>query len=244
MINPDAELNRLRWRLHDLGWSTLDVDAIITQAESDIDQIIVDIVSDSVAKATDYAIDLGAEEFIEDMQLEEFSGFYRITTITGRTDFSQPEKKMLPHLLQNAETNPETGIRSKVIPVGGKSSKKDIFSVMRSRQSEITAKREELILNAARSDRANMMAARFRDIVDSSLAARRQEKQSRLTSNTGQSEIEFRTASSTQDPENSWVIPAKEMDMTGFLMSLNAEMQEALNYAVPRLINIYIENYS
>ena len=243
MVNPDAELNRLRWRLHDLGWSYSDVDAIIEQAEADVDQIIVDVVTDAVAKATDYAIDLGAEEFIEDMEVEEFGGFYRITTASGRTDFSEPEKKMLPHLLQNAEANPETGIKSKVIPVGARGSKKDIFSVMRARQSEITAKREELLLNTARSDRAAMMAARFRDIIDSSLATRRQERQAQNTRMDG-SEVKFRTASSTQDPENDWVIPAKEMDMTGFLMSLNTEMQEAVNYAIPRLVNIYIDNYS
>ena len=245
MINPDAELNRLRWRLQDAGWDYREIDDIVDDASNDINELILDIVSNGVAEATDYAQDIGAEEFIEEMDIEEAHGFFRIGTISGKLDYSTPKRQMLQDLLQGAEENPETGIKSKVIPVGSSSKSKvpgDIFSVMQERQARIDEARATLISNNLdkRSARANVMASRFRDILKQNLVSKRRDQEVRVPTK----DIEFRTVSSEQDPETQWVYPAKELDLTGYIMDLNQRMADTMMDVVPRLIDAYVEEYS
>jgi hypothetical protein len=56
-------------------------------------------------------------------------------------------------------------------------------------------------------------------------------------------DITFRTASSEQDPETDWVYPAKELDLTGYIMDLNSRMSDTMSDVVPKLIETYIEEY-
>jgi hypothetical protein len=246
MINPDAELDRLRWRLQDSGWEYSEIETIVDEASGDVNELILDIVSNAVAEATDYAQDLGADDFIEEMDVQEAHGFFRISTISGKTDYSTPERQMLLDLLRNAKENPETGIKSRVIPVGAGSGKNkvmgDIFSVMKDRQAKIDQARSALIDNNMnnRSERAVAMASRFRDILGRNLADKRTEQKVQ----TPKKDITFRTVSSEQNPAEDWVYPAKEMDLTGYLMDLNKRMEDSMVGVIPRLIDTYIEEYS
>ena len=78
MVNPDAELHRLRYTLSNSGWSIGEIDQIVDEASRDVNELILDIVSNAVAQATDYAQDIGAEEFMCDLINLEHAFDYNI----------------------------------------------------------------------------------------------------------------------------------------------------------------------
>lgn len=240
---PDAELNRLRSSLYGYGWEAQEIDQIIDQASSDVNLLILDVVENAVADAVDYAQQLGAEDFIDQIDIQESGGYYRVWTINGVTDFSTPEREMLPDLLKNAPENPNTGNKNKVIPVGSKKITQfgDIFSVMQDRQRQLDEARASLLQSNKdnRSVRANQVATQFRSILHRNLKAKKAERQ--INEQSG--ERKFRTASSKQDPSESWVYPAKDMNMLPYLMDLNARIVNTLDYAITELINSYIIEY-
>ena len=55
---------------------------------------------------------------------------------------------------------------------------------------------------------------------------------------------EFRTASEKQDPDTTWVIPAKEMDMTGYLMDMNKRIQENIYQSVAFIVESYEKEFA
>ena len=245
MINPDAEISRLRSYLDQRDWMPAEIDDILDLASNDINEIILDIVSNAVAEATDYALDLGAEEFIEDMDVIEVGGGFMISTLSGKTDFSIPERKMLNDLLKNAKVSKD-GNRYKVIPVGGTESSqqpRDIFTVMRNRDSMLQEARATLNNESLdrRSARAQTMASHFRNIISSKLKERviprDRQVETRVKPN-------FRTASDKQDENTQWVIPAKEMDMTGYLMDMNKRIQESIYSSVMFIVESYEKEFA
>lgn len=245
MINPDAEINRLRSYLGQRNWMPNEIDGILDLASNDINEIILDIVSNAVAEATDYAMDIGAEEFIEDLDVIEVGGGFMISTVSGKTDYSIPERKMLNNLLKNAEVS-EDGNRYKVIPVGGikkTSQSRDIFSVMRQRDSVLQEARSALNNQALnnRSARAQTMAGHFRNIIANKMSERMVSKP-RVTET--RVKPEFRTASDKQDENTQWVIPAKEMDLTGYLMDMNKRIQDSIYSSVMFIIESYEKEFA
>ena len=245
MATPDSELYRLRTNLYGSGWEMDEIDQILDQASKDVNEIILDVVENAVAEAVDYAQELGAEDFINEIDVQESGGYFRIGTISGTTNFSTPAREMLPDLIKNAPENPNTGNKNQAIPIGAGSNKMygDIFSVMRERQSRITEARASLVESKEnhRSNRAAQMASQFRSVLQRNLAAKRTERQVPKNSSVN---IEFKTASSTQDPSKSWVYPAKEMDMTGYLMDLNSNIYNTIDSTLSQLIDSYIEEYA
>lgn len=244
MLDYGNELSRLRHYLNNRDWTYAEIEEIIQLAARDIDDTVVDIVSNAIAETTEYAVDLGAEEFIEDMDVVEMGGGFMIATKSGRTDYSLPERKMLPSLLKNAEVS-EDGTRYKKIPVGGKSKRqmpRDIFTMMQQKQEAIRKARDDLrhYHEELRSSRANQMVQQFRG----TLQKRLEESRAQMKSNPAPKDVEIRTASEKQDPNTSWVIPAREMDMTGYIMDMNRRIQESINYSIDLIIDSYEKEFA
>ena len=245
MINPDAEVNRLRSWLGGQGWMPTEINDICDLAANDINEIILDIVSNAVAEATDYAMDLGAEEFVEDMDVIESGGGFMVTTRSGKTDYSTPERKMLNDLLKNADIS-EDGDRYKVVPVGGKTTvtqPRDIFTVLQQRDSVLQEARQTLNQQGLekRSAKAQTMAGHFRGIISKKLDERMAALKDRKTEVRGTPE--FRTVSDKQDENQSWVIPAKELDMTGYLMDMNRRVQDSVYSSVMFIVESYEKEF-
>jgi hypothetical protein len=246
MVNADAELNSLRMYLLDgRGWTPQEVEQICDLASRDMNEVMLDVVSNAVAEATDYAIEIGADEFVEDMDVISVGGTFMITTLSGSADYSTPEKQMLPHLLKNAERSPTTGNRYKVIPVGSTNTTsipKSSFGVAQERQKRLREARDVLAQNTQdkRSARADAMVNKFREVMHRNLAVK-QEKQEAVHSN---SDVTFRTATDKQNPSTDWVIPAKEMNLTGYLMELNKRVQDSIEQSVLYIVNSYKEEYA
>lgn len=246
MINADAEISRLRTYLLDRGWYDTEIEDICDLASRDINEVILEVVSNAVAEATEHAEELGAEEFIEEMDVVEVGNSFMITTLSGKTDFSIPERKMLPDLVKNGEIS-EDGNRYKVIPVGKKkeiSRPMNIFSdLQQKQQAQQEARRSLLESNMdMRSARAQHMAGHFKQVISRRLNDIHSRRISKVEEKSD--DIQFRTASEKQDPNTQWVIPAVKMDMTGYLMDMNRRIDDTIRDSVIYIIDSYKEEFS
>lgn len=243
MLNPDAEINRLRSHLMMKQIDMADVDQVCDAASQDVNSAILTIVSEAMVEAAEYAAEIGADEFIDDVDVAEIGGSYNIITRSGQTNYSQPEIKNLPNLLKNAKTA-EDGSRYKVIPLDDNNEKRvgnSIFEDQRALQSKIQAARDAVASNLriGQSPRTNQMTERFREMVKQNLPARKSfYSLDRVKQNSTQ-KPRFATASSKQDPETSWVIPARDLDMTGYLMDINSRMQQDIFDTVNTIVREY-----
>lgn len=250
MLNPDAEINRFRSSLMAKGIDYEQIDMVVDAVSTDINEAILDVVASAMEDTAIYAADLGAEEFIEEMDLQEIGGSFQIVTISGKTDYSTPKTQMLPHLIKNGEIA-EDGSKYKVIPMreGKKESGtigKSIFESQQALQKSIQMARESLRngLRQGQSPRATEMTQRFREIARQRVAARKSfyslpKLSTGGTSTSPEPTPEFRTASSKQDPNTQWVIPARDLDMTGFLMDINKRIQDEIYHSVNTIISEY-----
>lgn len=236
MINPDAQINMLRSYLTSKGLDYNQVDTIADSANMDINNAILDVVTEAVEQAVNYALDIGAEEFLSDMDLLNIGGSFQIVTKSGRTDYSVDEREMLPHLLKNAKIAKD-GSRYKHIPMRPSHSKvqgRSIFEDQRALQSKIDTARANIKneLNGSRMS-ATAVAQRFMNSVMINTPQR-----SKYT-NRSSGAVSFRTASSKQNPKNDWVLPKKERDMTGFLVDINRNIEHSIDENIRYIIKEY-----
>lgn len=218
-------LMNLKYKLESLGLSADQVTSIVNEAASEIQQATQSIVEKAVYEAEDYGSSIGAEEFLSQIKLDANSGYIEISTESGQTDFSEAPFPMLPWLLSKSKTAKD-GSRYRVVPIGGISSKpkpvpqaKDIASGLSAMSAEI----------APATSMAEAMAAAFGLGASASITERQRPVSTEKP--------EFRTASSKQDASKQWVLPAKDLDMTGTLMTLNATIRYEIDKACDEIIS-------
>lgn len=244
MINADFELNQLRWTLKET-YLDEEVDFIVDQASQNVNEVILDVVANAVAEAVSYAELYNIDDFIKEMNVVDTGSSFQITTTSGRTDFSVPAIEMLPHLLKSANISKD-GTRYKVIPIQEKSGitgSTNSADMLKQQQAAITQARDSLKQNKANgtSARASSMASDFRNALARNMAAQR--SATTKTPSKGTGPVQFRTATSLQDPKTKWVLPKKDMDMTHFLWDLNHQMQATIDESVMMIIKSYREEY-
>lgn len=240
MINPDLELDRLRWNLQSKEWMPHEVDQIVDLAAEEINNIILDVVSNASATAISHAEIIGAQDFIMDVDIAQEGFMYVIKTRSGKTDFSIPRTENLPNLLKNGKPTKDGG-RYKIIPIREKKIKVGLssFEVMYEQQRQVDSARGALIENNRnnRSARANMMADQFKQGLARTISGKRFEKAEEM------GPVSFRTASSKQDKTTQWVIPEIDRDMTQYLLDLNDRIKETVESAVITIIASYEQEY-
>ena len=215
----------------------------------EMNEVILEIVDNAVAEAVEQAIELGADNFVEELDVTESGGSWRIITVSGKTDFSVPEFPMKESLLKNAKVG-KNGKRSKVIPVGKPSKAPAIitstFQVQQERQRVVAAAKESLQGSAGR-DRAGWTGSMVSDY-KTRLARNVQQRKDFYSGRRSsikkqiQEETSFRTI--TDDtPDESWVRPARELDMTGFLMELNSRIEGSIDMMVTTIAEQYMDQF-
>jgi hypothetical protein len=217
----------LRYRLKSIGLDANEIDSIVEEASEEIRSATLAIVEKAVYEAEDYGSSIGAEEFLSQIRLDASSGYIEISTDSGKTDFSTPPFPMLPWLLNKAKVAKD-GSRYRVVPVGGDSSNpkpvlpaKDIASGLQAMSTE----------NFSISNMAERMTEAFGLGASSSITDRQRPVSSEKP--------EFRVASSKQDAARQWVAPARSLDMTGTLMTLNATIRSEIDSECEKILNKY-----
>ena len=251
MINPDAEVERLRWFLR--GSTQIEdqfINEICDMASSEMGEIILEIVDNAVAEAIDYAAEIGCHEFIEEIDVIDSGNSYRIHTTTGKTNFSVPEFPMKESLLKNADVTAD-GKRYKVIPVGAPSPTPrpnftSSFQVQQARQSLIQEARESMKDDPGqrRSSWSKSLTENYRSRLEASVQRRKQfySKQRKQIKSDISKQVEFRTITEGT-PDDMWVRPARELDMTGFLMDLNSRIESTMDQTIRTVADQYIEQF-
>lgn len=239
-MGVQLDIERLRFDLSQSGMNSQDVFRICDDVTKEINEYIANLISNAITEAIDHALNIGADDFIDDIQvLEDSNGIYQISSRTGNLDYSQDPKEMLPHLLKNADIN-QHGDRYKIIPIQQKSNQVEhsMFSMMQKRQ-DLQDDARDALRDRAMSKRAGLVETINSNLAKQAFIA----KTEREARNEKSGDVEFRTASSRQDASKSWVIPAKEADMTDFIKELNMTILQQSNDGIDSIINEYYSIY-
>jgi hypothetical protein len=239
-VSVRLHIERLRTELSLTGISGLESQYICDEAEDRINEVILSVVSNAVNSAIDYAISIGANDFVEDVRIvPDSNGLYQISTHSGILDYSKPEQQMLSKLLTNANVSAD-GHRYKVIPIEQKENRveQSMFSMLQNRQNAIDNSRAALREQAS-NRKLDIGSALRESIAQQASAARAMREVAK--SKTGHTE--FRTASDRQDPLKAWVIPEKEADMTDYIQDVNEGITNQSNQAISEIMDSYYSSY-
>jgi len=226
-------ISNLRFRLA-ASYSTYDVDAIADSFSEEINLSTLDIVKNYTDSAINYAYSIGAKEFVHDINIIEKADGFEISTLSGKTDFSIPEIKNLPNLLKNGKTGKDGNVYKK-IPMKKKRATTSMQQAVDTNLLQGNARAQLVDKGVNSTNKITAMVESF------SQQLRNQVRPTERAENT--TVDSFRTASSKQDPNTSWVIPKKDMDMTSFLRDLNHSMAGDIANTISSIIEKYEREY-
>jgi hypothetical protein len=228
MTNKGLELARLKSFLENSNLDYFEINGIIEEASESIDEALDELIQVALEDVLSYADSMGAYDFLEDIYVRD-NGFYKeISSTTGSFFFSKPEVKNLPNLLKGGKTAKD-GTQYKVIPVG-KPNLTSSIDAMRAKQSVQQEVRKNLN-SSVLEDRANQIGDRFRQRIEDRMQKRRE----RMAN-----QNEFRTATSKQDSNESWVIPKRDFDLTEYVDNINSDLAQSSELVIINIVDSYI----
>jgi len=223
-------------------YSLSDVQSLCDDCLHEINSLILDISSNGIKSAIDAALEMGADDFVDDVSVvQDVNGFGLISTHSGNMDYTRSEKQMLPSLLKNAKTSKD-GHRYKVIPIREKPQQ---IAISMFEQMRIQQDANDLAKNSLRArgqERRNEVAGALQQ----TLELQRQAASAislKEFSHDGGGVPEFRTASDRQDPATAWVIPEKNMDLTDTIRDINASIVSQCEQAIAETVQSYYDRY-
>ena len=227
MINIQIELDRLRQNLRFKGLSEEAVSEIVDQASVEIHSSLIDMAYDALSSLEQLGIASKAPKFAADIELQISPSDIHLDTKSGRHDYSEPSRQMLPNLLKNAKVAKD-GSLYKRIPMKTKSvNPAGLIDAQRALHDINNAKREAMKDQAARSaslPMANVSAGpemkRFFDDRRSAQVTKTQ----------------FKTASSKQSPDVSWVHPGRELDFSRDIHNANSDIDAKASLIIADII--------
>lgn len=214
MINLFLELEKLRALLTNKGIDRDTVDSIVKQAEAEIAAALREQLDSAVELAVQSGVQKDSPEFINEVRPRPDA--FVIETESGSTDFSEPPLPMLDKLLARGTKPMRDGSGVyRVIPVGAPSSspKQPIHASIFDAQKAMYAKQHEESLNLYKKKAPR------------------------------ESKVNFRTATSKQNRNTQWVLPAKEKDFTEDIRDINELLRESHDDIITRIIREYEESF-
>lgn len=214
MISITLELEALRAHLSARDVSAEDIDTIVSDAEQEIHGALQDKLNEGLELAVQSGVQKDSAEFINDLRPRPDA--FIIDTSSGDVDFSDPPFPMLDRLLTgNVKPMKDGSGVYKVVPVGAPSNKPrpPIHTNIFDAQKAIMAQRNEAA------------SARYRDIAPKGTKA------------------QFRTATSKQDRNSQWVLPAKEKNFSDDLQGINEMLRAEYDSTILDIIHSYMEKY-
>lgn len=215
MPNVLFELDRLRSNLESKGLDPNTVDAIVRKASNEIRDAFIYQGEAAMQLAVEQGVNKKSADFINELRLNEVN--LELTTDSGNMDFSTPPYPNLANLLRGAKPIKDGSGVYKVIPVGKQDGfRPKISSSIFEAQKQIMAERAEAA-NAAKRAIAP-----------------------RGSKGAGQ---QFRTATSKQNANTQWVLPAQDKDFTQDVKDLNNELNKTMDDIISDIIQSYTEAF-
>lgn len=213
MINVFLELERLKSSLRSRGFDEDIIDAIVSNANSEISLAVRDRLDTAMDLAIQSGVQKDSADFINELRPRPDA--FVLETESGNTDFTEPPMPMLDKLLAKGAKPMKDGSGVyKVIPVGKPSdrSKTPIHNNIFDAQKAVSAERYE---NAV---------AQYNKVAPKN------------------SKVSFRTATSKQNRATQWVMPEKPKDFTEDLAEINNMLGQEYDDLVLSIIRSYEEH--
>ena len=250
MLDANAELQRLRSRLRFKNLSDKIIDEICDEASMQIQQMTADILADAMNEAVNAGADIPSVEFIDDIRSIRSGSTFDIITESGKTDYSEPPFPMLPSLLKNAKVAKD-GSLYKVIPMKQSNSNKSDKRVAPTTEAAFIAIQDARMQAKAQKDQehgrlsSSPDAMKGMDTVSAMQNILRSRSVTPKEKYTPSNEpvMNFRTASSKQDPNSQWVRPGKSINMGPALRSINERLHYEIDKAIESIIRSYEDMY-
>ncbi len=134
------QLQVLKDHLESKGHTPNDVDTLVQRAKQEIEDAIARKQEKGMDNLIDVGIHKGSPDFINDLRPSDSD--FTLETESGRTDFSLPPYPNLRNILKNPKVAKD-GTLYKVIPVGAKSTPRNIASNIFDAQRSMDVERKE-----------------------------------------------------------------------------------------------------
>jgi vacuolar-type H+-ATPase subunit H len=249
MLDANTELDGLRQRLRLENLSDNVIDELIKDASREISVATADILADAMNDAVNAGGEMQSTEFIDEIRTIRTGSGFDIITDSGRTDFSEPPFPMLPSLLKNAKVAKD-GSSYKVIPIRrkGNKSKQKVAVTTEAALQEISDARhrareeKEAEKESSRSLAPDAMKGGDVFAAMMNLSGSRQKVSGKKERST-EPVMDFKTASSKQDPNTQWVHPGRTIDMGSKLREINMSIHDNIDNAIKDIIRKYDMEY-
>ena len=228
-------INNLRSRLLNAGYHPYEAEDICREASIDLNRGMIDIAASYMQEAEQYGQQMGADEFVDDLYVMTNGDTLTIATKSGKVNYSRPEEQVLPKLLRGGK-RAKDGSTYRRIPMQDKSSKsRDMFQAMQVRQEDVERIKKKVNESIGVSTTSAPVGQTIRQFMSEYQAVKGQNA-SKVEANKVSSPDFFKTASSKQDPAESWVRPAKELNMANFLAELNYRLDVEIHSYIDNMI--------
>lgn len=232
MLNVEDEISRFRstLRLRDMPADL--IDGVCDEIRDKIRVESYDVLESAIQEAHEAGEDYRLEDFVYQLRAVRIGDYYKITTDSGKTNFSTPPFPMLPRLLKNAKIAKD-GSRYKVIPIANKGA------------PGLTTEKAMGDLNRARHEMKTIRGHKKRDPSDRGetfidlYGKQRSRHKDDIQKSHVNAGVNFRTVSSKQDPNKQWVHPGKSGDMTDTLKRINDGLQQQIQDIIHEVITTY-----
>jgi hypothetical protein len=214
MINTFLEIERLKATLKSRGLSDETVELIAKKAEAQIAKELSAQIDSAMEVAIQSGVQKDSADFINELRPRPDA--FILDTMSGITDFSDPPFPMLDRLLAHGAKPLSDGSGVyKVIPVGTPSNKpkKEIYANIFDAQKAISAERYATALS------------QYNKVIPKG------------------SKVQFRTATSKQNRNTQWVLPAKEKDFTEELQEINNMLRNSHDDIILKVIREFEESF-
>lgn len=237
MINPQFEIDRLKQDLLFGGYDHRDIDVIINNVHNDVNAAIANAVVEAMSEASRIGSELGVDEFASQLKAVRMGSTYQIVTESGKTDFSTPAYPMLPNLLKNAK-HAKDGSMYKVIPIRERAKLTNVFDAQRN----IDESRKIMVEQAQADIQSGVSVIKHANAFSGLASAqqyinRKNEIKKNQAAKGGQ--VQFRTASSKQNPSTMWVRPPKDRNLTTILVDINRKLEDDIQSSVLAIVGAY-----
>jgi hypothetical protein len=213
MTNITFELERLRVTLRNKGLNVRTIETIVDKAGREISEAFKEQGESAMQLAIEAGVAQRSPEFINELILDPNN--MELRTESGNMEFTEPPYPMLSRLLQNAKPIKDGSGVYKIIPVGTPGTNRPKVST-----NIYDAFKK---INAERAETAK--------------------KQYSAITPSGSRGTQFRTATSKQDANTKWVIPAKTKDFSEDVKSINKELEDTMDEKVRDILQSYLDGF-
>lgn len=228
-MNVDSEIQQLRWYLQSAGYEPDEINSICNDVSIEISNGITEAVVSALQEAESIGLEMKADDFLSEISAVQTNDTFQIVTDSGRLDYSEPPFPMLPHLLQKGKQAKDGSIYRR-IPIRDKSAQisNSSYHAAEERQAQLQESRKQILDDINRSAASPDVTKSASSYIDAFKQTRPPSNSNKHERSTSVGPVTIRTASSKQNPSSSWVLPAKEADMSNVIAEINDRLRNSI----------------